>query len=1135
MKLNKLFYLSPRRSLIALGGLSNILLLLSLTIAMPTVSAVELIRGLGGPADVGNLAIWRSDDGSSGRKMLGAGFQHGINFFGETYDSLYINNNGNVSFKGPVYGFTPRPFPISFRPMIAPYWGDVDTRSSNVPEPTQNLVYYTALENQFFVTWYYVGYYSYRTEKLNAFQLILTDRSEIAPGDFDVEFRYEQLEWTTGNFSGGSGGLGGTPAQVGFDAGDWTHFYKHPDSMTGEILNLVNTSNVDEDGVWRFEIRSGIIVPPGNILSDVNVTVKLPVTDLDIELTSFATEPLSIEIENGETWVKWYFETFSADQVQDLGFDINLRNPIAGEERLITYVLELSYLDINGNPVYTELGPQTVTVLPSVYQLSVNTDKTTYSIEEPVDISYQISNLSTFAQEAEVQFSVQDSNGNLVADLGTQSEITLDGESNLVLTEPDFFTGTLYEGQYQVMMKMVDNTGQTVMTASTAFEMVTPQGVDMVAAVMTTDKPVYKPLETVLVKNRISNQVPNAIVDDLTAMTTIYAPDNSVFWTNETAVPQLLPAQIKDQNHSVPLGRAVPGNYHLTLVIIDALGVEKASSTTDIEVQSTAGTGFGLVGHLTATPTIVLKSELVNLSGQIENLGNATIDNLPLVLSIIDPQAELMVTQWTETVPSLIVEDQYHLAQDWEVWGEVGETYMATLGVQQADGEIQILATTSFLIADKIESTFEPGIKGRLLILLDKETSLEEPHGPQTAPTLLAQRDFLEALLEADGWTYTIVTDEAAFTRELRSGGYLVYALLSEQEKLAETVQKELREAVYRGEGLVVAGAHDQRHHLNETLGIKYLGHSPKASGFIFNDNGETLTTAFAFSDKVLRAELAGASPIGQFQLSDPNCHQTPPKNNGKGSQDNSPNCTSMETLAATFQNYGEGKSIYLGFDLLAQATALGEDSLFADVLTTTLTTVHPEALPPRIGQMMPIELTLNNQGTATSGQALIDLPDGMTIIIPDEVLFDELEARLIWPFDLQTEQSLTLTFWLRLPWVVGPVPVNGLIQIGLDPDFEDYGNLTLAIEVQAEPCLPEALDLLTALQSEDQAYAKALKHLQKAAQLIQTDENDEKALKELVQAVDELLKSDGLDAHRLRVMIDHAIRNLAGVISITQ
>lgn len=1103
MKIDKFSHLNRRQSLIALGWLSNILLLISLI--MPTLSAVEMIRGLGGNADVGNLAMGRNDDGSSARKMLGAGFPHGINFFGNTYDSLYINNNGNVTFNGRVSGYTPRSFPISSQPMIAPYWGDVDTRSSNVPDPTQNNVYYSALGNKFIVTWFYVGYYSYGTSKLNAFQLILTDRSEIAPGDFDVEFRYEQLEWTTGSASGGSGGLGGVPAQVGFDAGDRTNFFKHPDSMTAMVLNLINTSNVGEDGVWRFEIRSGIIIQPNNILSDVNVTVKLPVTDLDIELTSFATEPLSISIVNGETLVKWHFETFYADQVQDLGFDINLRNPVPGEKRIISYVLELSYLDINGKPVYTELEPQTVTVLPSVYQLSVNTDKTTYSVAEQVDISYQISNLSTFAQETEVQFSVLDANDNLVADLGTQSEVMLDGSANLVLAEPDFFTGTLYEGQYQVRMEMVDNTGQTVMTATTAFEIVTPI-VDKVAAAITTDKPVYNPLETVHIQNRIKNQVPNAIVDDLTAITTIYAPDNSIFWTNNKAIPQLLPQQFQDQNHTVTLGRALPGTYKISLLIQDSQAIEKASSTTNIEVQSTAGTGFGLIGKINATPTNVFKSESVSLNAQVENLGNATVENLPIVLSIIDPQAEQIVTQWTKNIASLIIDGQYDIAQNWQAWGDVGKTYVATLGIQQANGEIKILATTSFIIVEKINSSLQQGTKGRLLILLDNQT----PPGQKTAPNLSAQRAFLEALLDTEAWTYTIVTNEEAFTQELRSGGYIVYILLSEHEKLAEQVQKELREAVYRGEALIVAGANDQRHHFDEVLGIKHKGKSPKADGFIFNHNDEILTTYFAFSDNVLRAELAGALSIAQF-------------------------LNSTDNLAASFYNYGEGKSIYIGFDLLAQATALGEDNPLAAMLTTALTAVHPEVFQPTIGQMMPIDLSLTNQGTATPGQVLIDLPEGMTFLAPDEVLFDELNSKLIWPFDLQQEQTSLLTFWLRLPWIIGEVPINALIQIGTYPNFEDYGNITLVIDVEANLCIAEAFDLLLTLQYEDQVYAKAFKHLQKAVKLVQTGNNDKQTLKELVQAADELSKSQEVDAHRLRVMVSNAIRNVAGIVAITQ
>ncbi len=91
----------------------------------------------------------------------------------------------------------------------------------------------------------------------------------------------------------------------------------------------------------------------------------------------------------------------------------------------------------------------------------------------------------------------------------------------------------------------------------------------------------------------------------------------------------------------------------------------------------------------------------------------------------------------------------------------------------------------------QIDATFNLGERGRILILLDfGHPDNNDPHGSQAAPNQTAQQDFLESLLEAIGWTYTIVTDAGAFTRELRTGGYLVYALLSEHDKLASKCKK---------------------------------------------------------------------------------------------------------------------------------------------------------------------------------------------------------------------------------------------------------------------------------------------------------------------------------------------------------
>ncbi len=510
------------------------------------------------------------------------------------------------------------------------------------------------------------------------------------------------------------------------------------------------------------------------------------------------------------------------------------------------------------------------------------------------------------------------------------------------------------------------------------------------------------------------------------------------------------------------------------------------------------------------------------------------------------------------------------------------------------DGQWQNLGYAVFTVEElpiQIDTTLKLGERGRVLILLDEtEPKDSEPHGPEATPTLTSQRAFLETSLDEAGWTYTIVTNAENFTREFRSGGYMLYAILSEQAKLAEQVQKELHEAVYRGEGLLVAGAHDQRNHFDAVLGIKHKGKSSQAQAL----NVGVETIPFAFAHQVPNAESTGALSIGTFQLDvDANCQvddddqdsdddkssdakskddhssdddkssdaksKDDKSGDDKGSDakskddksdddkssdakskdddhsSNNKQCYQGSKLAMTSHKYGEGHSVYVGFDLLAQATASGANSPFTELLIEALQEVHPEAMNTSLGHVVPIQLTLTNQNQATTGQVLIDLPEGIDVVVPAVVEWDELNSWLIWPFNLDEDQTLNQEFALRLPWIESSVSLNALLQTGVAPDFEDYDSITLTIEVQSKPCLPEALDLLRALQQdEDKNYAKVQKHLQKAAELIQA-ENDTKALKELVKAAKELAKSDGLDAHNLRVMVSNAIRNTAGVISITQ
>ena len=77
-----------------------------------------------------------------------------------------------------------------------------------------------------------------------------------------VIFLYAEdgIQWTTGDASGGSGGFGGTPAQVGFNAGDGIRFFSVPGSQTNDIVNIETTSNVGRPGVWMFRVDEEEIV-----------------------------------------------------------------------------------------------------------------------------------------------------------------------------------------------------------------------------------------------------------------------------------------------------------------------------------------------------------------------------------------------------------------------------------------------------------------------------------------------------------------------------------------------------------------------------------------------------------------------------------------------------------------------------------------------------------------------------------------------------------------------------------------------------------------------------------------------------------------------------------------------------------
>jgi hypothetical protein len=177
------------------------------------------------------LAMLPNDDGSSQPIALPFTFD----FYGNQYDTVIINNNGNVSFLAPYFTYTANPFPDSTYNMIAPFWGDVDTRGTDVLDSLGNYietldggsVWYKVTPSALIVYWDHVGYFSNHTDLLSTFQLIISNGSDsLVPSGNNVSFCYGDMQWTTGDASMGVGGFGGSPATVGVNVGNGVDFFQ---------------------------------------------------------------------------------------------------------------------------------------------------------------------------------------------------------------------------------------------------------------------------------------------------------------------------------------------------------------------------------------------------------------------------------------------------------------------------------------------------------------------------------------------------------------------------------------------------------------------------------------------------------------------------------------------------------------------------------------------------------------------------------------------------------------------------------------------------------------------------------------------------------------------------------------------
>jgi len=886
---------------------------------------------------------------------------------------------------------------------------------------------------------------------------------------------------------------------------------------------------------------------------DVDLTVNVP-WNISLENPTI-TETAITPISDGNKHF-WSLTGVTSNE-QVIEFDMTLHDMLLNEQRPVASSAFMEFNNsFNDDRIRVDLDIPSVTAT-SELTLSVTANKLTYSANEDVVITPIVGNTSPITDTAIVEISIRAAGStDVLTTLPRIDTGSLDSGASITLSAL-WNTSGQFVGAYEIYAKLLDTQGRTVKEAVVPFSILSA-GIAVNSSI-STDKPVYQSWDNVTLNGRVRNISANVIQPNTFIELMVKEPSGSTLYFDTFTEGELLPGTLRDVTSSLVLSDAVSGDYSVDLIVKDGF-TRNILTTSATQFQVQKDSLQSLVGTMNAKPSRVYLGDPAICEDTLTNRSAVGLTGVSISRQMLNVFSGRVLSDTTNLQNVTAGTSNSNIQSIATENLELGN-YLCVISAT-IDGKTTKLAAAGFEVLEppiKINTAFNQLGKGRLLILLDGEKEHgedkdhhseqndhdenknhdDDPHGPKGSPSLAEQRLFLEAQLKSAGWSYMIVTDDEDFAVQMRSNGYVAYALFNEHEKLDKQVQQELRERVYSGEGLFVAGSHDERnHYLNAALGIKHKGKHSKVSSFTFRPsplelNGEQV---LIYQDKSLRTELKGAEVVAEFNIVNEHHESGGDSDEDNGNHDSNGDdeyeSHVYSKAAVTNYQFGLGKSVYVAFDLLAHATATQDPNLLDDLLNAGLLYTHPTNLNILPTNVLPVRVTLTNEGIATPGQAVITLPEGVQIVDNMAGAYLNTQGQLVVPFMLDEEKTFSSRFYVRLPAISGSFTFKASIQTGIEPEFEEYEVVNLIISRPLYAGLDDALVALAEVSNDYKYYKKALDELNSAQKNV-IKNKIEYVLKDLIKATDYLAKVTHDKVEEIRVMVDHAITRYAALLPI--
>lgn len=440
--------------------------------------------------------------------------------------------------------------------------------------------------------------------------------------------------------------------------------------------------------------------------------------------------------------------------------------------------------------------------------------------------------------------------------------------------------------------------------------------------------------------------------------------------------------------------------------------------------------GAQLGGTLEATPAQVALGSAVTLNGSVLNTGNQVASNVPVRIEIKRQDTQVVVETFADTAANIVAGGNFVMQRQWT--GTTAARYDAVLSAQIA-GTWQMLTTASFEIS-------APAVDVRLSMAVQRDARVLvlascQP-GQQPIPTCEAARKaFIEQYLTQIAIEHTVVLTSEDFLRELRCGRYNVYWLSGGSEKLSVAMAKELRETVYRGNGLLVDGAHDQRTAMiDEIAGFNFRGRHAQENQ-VLRGTGALLPAVDVNSyGRALHLEITTGQPQANFVAA-----------------------ASAGVISASF---GQGRSMTYAFDLVEALQRDAAQPATARLLDVGLFHVAPTVIEANHapGSYVPVTTTVENRSQPVQLNLRSAVNGAATVVASRPTPTSSDATSATWDFSLPTAQTRSFDVGVKLPIPGAETTVTSTLQRRNGSLLEPLSNQSAALPLRNATSTTQAL-----------------------------------------------------------------------------